>query len=55
MQDNRLDGCPSTCFLTLLICLQYSDNNFGGSDVSRDALCKPEKTKEFFILIFKEL
>ena len=25
-------------FLTQLICLQYSDSNFGGRDVSRDVL-----------------
>ena len=32
---NNLDGCPSTLFLTLLICLQSSDNDFGEGDVSR--------------------
>ena len=34
MQANRLDGCPSTSFLTQLICLQCSDNDFRESDVS---------------------
>ena len=33
MQANKLDGCPSNSFLTLLICLQCSDNDFGGEDV----------------------
>ena len=38
MQANKLDGCPSNLFLTLLIFLKYSDNDFGSGDVSRDAL-----------------
>ena len=38
MQANRLDGCHSTSFLTLLVRLQCSDDNVGGGDVSRDAL-----------------
>ena len=38
MQANKLDGWPASCFLTLLICLQCSDNDFGGGDVSRDVL-----------------
>ena len=33
MQTNKLDGCPSNSFLTSLICLQCSDNDFGGEDV----------------------
>ena len=37
MQTNKLDGCPSNLFLTLLICLQCSDNDFGG-DVSSNVL-----------------
>ena len=41
MQANRLDGCSSTSFLTILICLQYSDNDFEGGDVSRDVLYEP--------------
>ena len=36
MQASKPDGCPSNSFLTLLICLQCSDNDFGGGDVSRD-------------------
>ena len=38
MQTNKLDGCPSNSFLTLLICLQCSDNDLGGGDVSWDVL-----------------
>ena len=41
MQANKLDGCPSNSFLILLICLQCSDNNFGGGDVSGDVLYEP--------------
>ena len=37
MDANKLDGWSSSSFLTLLICLQCSDNDFGG-DVSRDVL-----------------
>ena len=36
MESNKLDGCPSSWILTLLICLQCSDNDRGGGDVSRD-------------------
>ena len=36
MRANKLDGCPSNSLLTLLICLQCSDNDIGGGDVSRD-------------------
>ena len=38
MRANRPDGFPSNSFLTLLICLQCSDNDIGGGDVSRDVL-----------------
>ena len=38
IRDNKLDGCPSNSFLTLLICLQCSENNIGGGNVSRDVL-----------------
>ena len=41
MQANRLDGCPSTSFLTPLTCLQCSDNDFGRGDVSGDVLYEP--------------
>ena len=38
MQAKSLDSCPSTLFLTLLICLQCGDNEFGGGDEIRDVL-----------------
>ena len=38
MRANKFDGCPSNWFLTLLICLQCSDNDIGGVDVSRGVL-----------------
>ena len=41
MEANELDGCPSNSFLTLLICLGCSDNDFGGGDASRDVLFQP--------------
>ena len=41
MRANKLDGCPSNSFLTLLICLQCSDSDIGGGDVSRDVLYEP--------------
>ena len=36
MQAKKLDGCPPNSFLTFFICLQCSDNDFEGGDVSRD-------------------
>ena len=41
MKASKLDGCPSNSFLTLVICLQCSDNNFGGGDVSSNVLYVP--------------
>ena len=41
MQANKLDVWPSNSFLTLLICLQCSDNDFGGGNISRDVLHEP--------------
>ena len=38
MRADKRDGCPSNSFLTLLICLQCSDNDIGGDDVSKDLL-----------------
>ena len=49
MQASRLDGCPSTSFLTLLICLQCNDNSFGRGGALRDVLYEPQKTNEFFM------
>ena len=47
MQANRLDSCPSNSFLTLLIYLQCSDNDFGG-----DVLYVPGKKSKDFMLTF---
>ena len=41
MRAKKLDGCPSNSFLILLICLQCSDNDFGGGDVSSNVLYEP--------------
>ena len=41
MQANRLDSYPYTSFLTLLISLQCSNNDFGGGNVSKDVLYGP--------------
>ena len=42
MQANKRDGCPSNSFLTLLICLHCSDNDFGGGEgISKDVLYEP--------------
>ena len=41
MQAKKLDGCSSASFLAILICLQYSDNNFWGSDISSNVLYVP--------------
>ena len=38
MLGNRLDGCPSTLFFTLFICLKCSDNDFEGRNVSINVL-----------------
>ena len=52
MQVNKLDGCPSNLFLTLLICLQCSDNDFWGGDVSRDVLYEPGDRIDFLSAVF---
>ena len=52
MEANKLDGSPSNSFLTLLICLQCSDNNSGGGDISRDVLYDPEGKVDLISLIF---
>ena len=41
LRANELNGCPSNSFLTLLTCLQCSDNDFVRRDVSRDVLYEP--------------
>ena len=52
MQANELDGWPSNSFLTLLICLQCSDNDFGGGDVSRDVLYEPGGRVNLISIVF---
>ena len=52
MQADKLNGCQSNSFLTLLICLQCCDNDFGGGVVTRDVFYEPKETSESFMLIF---
>ena len=40
-EANRFYGFPTSLFLTLLICLQSSDNDFGEDNASRDDLYEP--------------
>lgn len=51
MWANKHIGCTSTSFLTLLICLQYNDNDFWGGNVSKDVSFVPDKTSDFSMLI----
>ena len=52
MEASKLDGWPSSSFLTFLICLQGSDNDFGGGDVSRDVLYAPEDKVDLISVVF---
>ena len=52
MQANKLDGCLSNSFLTLLICLQCSDNDIGGGDASRDVLHQPGVKVDLISIVF---
>ena len=52
MRAKKLDGCPSNSFLTLLICLQCSDNDIGGGDVSRDVLFEPGGKVDLISAVF---
>ena len=52
MSANKLDGYPSNSFLTLLICLQFSDNDIRGGDVSRDVLDEPGGKVDLISIIF---
>ena len=54
MEINKLDGGPSSSFLTLLIRLQCSDNDFGGGDVSRDVLHKPGAKVDLTSIVFSK-
>ena len=52
MQVNKLDGCPSNSFLPLLICLQCSDNDFGGGDILSDVLYEPGRKVDLIHVVF---
>ena len=52
MEANELDGWPSNSFLTLLICLQCSNNDFGGGDVSRNVLYEPGGKVDLISVVF---
>ena len=52
MRANKLNGCPSNSFLTLLICLQWSDKIFEGDDVSRDVLYEPGNSFDLISVVF---
>ena len=52
MRANKGDGCPFNLCLTLLICLQCSDNDIGGGDVSRDVLYEPGSSLDLISIIF---
>ena len=52
MQANKRDGWPFNSFLTLLICLQCSDNDFGGGVISRAILFEPEGKVDLISIVF---
>ena len=52
MQANKLDGCPSNLFLTLVICLQCSDNEFEGGDASGNVLYEPGGKVDLIFIVF---
>ena len=52
MRANKLDGCPSSSFLTVLICLQCSDNDIGVVDVSRDVFYEPGGKVDLISIVF---
>ena len=52
MQANKLDGCPSNSFLPLLICLQCSDNDFGGGHVLSGILFEPGRKVDLIHIVF---
>ena len=52
MQAYSIDGCSSTSFLTLVICLQFTDNDFIRHDVSRDVSHAPEKDNLLVPFVF---
>ena len=52
MEANKLDGCPSNSIVTLSICLQCSDNDFGGGDASKDVLYEPGGNVDLISVVF---
>ena len=52
MQTNKLDGCSSNSLLALLVCLQCTENDFGGGDVSRDVLYESETRIDLICVVF---
>ena len=52
MQGNKLDVSSSISFLALLICLQCSDNDFGGGDVASNVLYEPGSKVDLVCLVF---
>ena len=54
MRASKLDGGPSNPFLTLLICLQCSDNDTGAGDVSRDVLYEPGNSLDMISVAFSK-
>ena len=52
MEANKLNGCLSSSFFTLLICLQCSDNDTGGGDVARDVLYEPGSSLDLISVVF---
>ena len=55
MQANRLDGCPSSFSITLLICLRCSDNDFGVNDLSREVLYYPGGRIDLLHVVFSRV
>ena len=54
MQINKLDGCPSNSFLTFLICLQCSYNDFGEGNLSREVLYEPGDRVDLISVVFQD-
>ena len=52
MRANKFDGWSFNLFLTLVICLQCSDNDLGGGDVSRDVLYEPGGKVDLISVVF---
>ena len=52
MRANKLHARTSNSLLILLICLQGSDNDIGGGDVSRDVLYEPGNSLGMISIVF---